>query len=160
MTAVHLERTATIHLKAPLARVFPLFTPLGEKHWAADWNPRIDYPASGQPVVGAVFRTQHPGETEATWIVVQYSPETGLISYARWLPNSHAGLITVQCRPVDNGVEHVATLATVTYALTVLGEAGEQYLTQLEESHYHAMLMGWENAINHFLQHGEILPHH
>src|SRR5437879_3949028 len=110
----HVSRTATIHLAAPMDRVFPLFTVPGEKHWAEGWNPQMIYPASGQPEMGAVFTTQHPGEGLMTWIITQYEPASGQISYARFAPEGHAGLISVQCQASADG----HTAATITYTLT------------------------------------------
>ena len=46
--AQHLTRSHTIHLPATPRDVFPLFSSLGEKHWAQGWQPEMVYPASGE----------------------------------------------------------------------------------------------------------------
>jgi len=99
--------------------------------------------------VGAVFTTEHPGDSSATWIIVDYAPEKGQISYARVAVESHAGLIWVQCSDSADG----HTLATITYSLTALGEAGNRFLAHLSESHYREWMSSWESAINRFLAH-------
>jgi hypothetical protein len=155
----HVVHAATIHLSGSLEQVFPLFTPLGEKQWAEGWDPQVIYPESGQPEIGAVFTTQHhdggKGET-ATWIVVDYAPEQGRIAYARVAPTSHAALLTVQCAKVPDG----STSANVSYSLTALGEAGNAFLAHLDEAHYRQWMSSWQDAINHYLQHGKLLAHH
>src|SRR6185437_14633732 len=83
----------SFHLDAPLARVFPLFTALGEKAWARGWEPQL---LSGREERGSAFRTLHDGR-ETTWIVVDYLPSAGRVSYARLVQGSNIGLVDVQC---------------------------------------------------------------
>src|SRR5262249_8588964 len=146
----HVSWTGKFNLPASVDRVFPLFTPLGEKHWAEGWNPHMCFPESGLPEVGVVFTTEHPGESLTTWVIAQYAPENGLISYARFAQDSHAGLITVQCRQLEESLTNVI----VTYTLTALTESGNVYLTHLDEAHYKGWMVSWETAIKHFLEHG------
>lgn len=51
-TPAHATRSAAIHLHAPADRVFPLFTPEGERLWVPGWNPRYLWPANGAAQVG------------------------------------------------------------------------------------------------------------
>ena len=146
--AVHAQRTAALRLAAPPAQAFPLFTPIGEKLWTPEWNPQPYYPPSGEPEVGAVFVTQHQHDPLSVWVIAQYDPAQSLISYARVTPGATAGLIQVQCRAEGDGM----TLATVTYTLTSLGEAGVQRLAAFTEGHYRHMMAEWEAAINACLE--------
>jgi len=45
--AQQVTRSHTIHLPATPHEVFPLFSPLGEKHWAQGWEPEMLFPSSG-----------------------------------------------------------------------------------------------------------------
>jgi hypothetical protein len=103
----------SFHLDAPLARVFPLFTALGEKAWAPGWEPEL---LSGREERGSVFRTVHDGQ-ETTWIVVDYRPADGRASYARLAQGSNMGLVDVQCTPAAKG----GTDVSVRYTLTATG---------------------------------------
>src|SRR5512135_1664224 len=47
--AATVTRTGHLTFDAPVEKVFPLFTPLGERNWAPGWNPEILYPADGTP---------------------------------------------------------------------------------------------------------------
>src|ERR1700760_1895107 len=84
----------TFHLEAPPARVFPLFTAEGEKAWAPGWEPRV---LSGAEERGSAFVTKsHDGQT-VTWIVTDYRPQEGRVSYARLVQDSNIGLVDVIC---------------------------------------------------------------
>ena len=75
--AQHFTRTRDIHLYASPGRVFPLFDPLGEKQWAAGWEPEIIYPTSGEVEVGMVFTTGSHDEVQAIWTILAFNA-------ARW----------------------------------------------------------------------------
>src|SRR5581483_10419967 len=89
----------SFRLDAPVAKVFPLFTALGEKAWAEGWEPEL---LSGREERGSVFRTRH-GDRQTTWIVVDYSPAQGRVSYARLAQGSNMGVVDVQCSPIAGG---------------------------------------------------------
>jgi Polyketide cyclase / dehydrase and lipid transport len=129
----------SFHLDAPLVRVFPLFTALGEKAWAQGWEPEI---LSGREERGSVFRTVHGGR-EATWIVVDYRPAQGHVSYARLVQGSNMGLVDVQCSAASGG----GTEVTVRYTLTGVSPQGEVFVTEfLDPVHYGHMIEEWRAA--------------
>ena len=45
------------HLRAPMDRVLPLLTPLGERAWASDWEPEVRW----EPRAVAPARSSSPG---------------------------------------------------------------------------------------------------
>lgn len=145
-TPPRLTRTATIHLNAPPATAFPLFTPLGERLWIPDWDPTIIYPASGAPELDAVFTTAHGDGPPTVWTVVETEPEQHRIGYVRVAPASHVAHITLQCAEEQGG-----TRTTVTYVFTGLSEQGNAYVAQYSESHFQHWIQGWETAINEYL---------
>lgn len=129
----------SFHLDAPVARVFPLFTALGEKTWAHGWEPEI---LSGREERGSVFRTVH-GDREATWIVVDYRPAQGHVSYARLVQGSNMGLVDVECRAAPEG----GTAVSVRYTLTGVSPQGEVFVTEfLDPGHYSRMIEEWRAA--------------
>jgi hypothetical protein len=56
----HVELRHSIVLSGSIDRVFPLFTPAGEKLWVEGWDPEFLHPTSGETCEGMVFRTS-PG---------------------------------------------------------------------------------------------------
>lgn len=148
-------QSATIHLMTPPHKVFHLFEPIGEKLWAAGWNPVMLYPMTGVTEQGAVFKTHDHGEQPAIWIVTYYDPVNYHISYVRVAPDSHIAQITIRCSPDGKGT----TSATVMYTFTGLTEAGNIYIDTYTEDHYREWIEHWESAINRYLKHGAIKSH-
>jgi hypothetical protein len=135
------SQVRTFHLDAPRARVFPLFTALGEEAWAPGWEPE---PLSGGEERGSVFRTVHGGR-ETTWIVVDYRPAEGRVSYARLAHGSNIGLVDVHCEPAAKG----GTDVSVRYTLTGLNGHGQAFVRGfLEPRQYDRMIEEWRNAIS------------
>ena len=135
----------TFRLEAPVARVFPFFTALGERAWAQGWEPEL---LSGKEERGSVFRTRHAGR-ETTWIVVAYEPAAGHVSYARLAEGSNMGLVDVQCSAASDE----ATDVTVRYTLTGLNVQGQAFVDEfLQPAHYSRMIEEWRAAITRALQ--------
>ena len=134
------------HLDAPIARVFPLFTALGETVWAEGWAPQL---LSGREERGSVFRTVHDGR-ETTWIVVDYRPADGHVSYARLAHDSNMGLVDVRCTAAPGG----GTEVSVRYTLTGLNPQGQAFVARfLDPAHYSLMIEEWHAAIAKVLSH-------
>jgi hypothetical protein len=131
----------TFHLDAPLARVFPLFTALGEKAWAHGWEPEL---LSGHEERGSAFRTVHDGR-ETVWIVADYQPAQGRVSYARLAQDSNIGLVDVHCSATSSA----GTEVTVRYTLTGLNAQGEAFVSRfLDPEHYNRMIEEWRTSIS------------
>lgn len=134
-------QTRSFHLDAPITRVFPLFTALGEKAWAQGWEPEL---LSGREERGSVFRTVRDG-CETTWIVVEYRPSEGRVSYARLAQGSNIGLVDVQCNATSKG----ATEVSVRYTLTGLNAQGEAFVSRfLDAEQYGDMIDEWRTSIS------------
>lgn len=140
MPAAPATQMRTFHLNAPLARVFPLFTALGERAWAPGWEPRI---LSGAEARGSAFiTTAHNGGT-VTWIVTDYRPAEGRVSYARLAHDSNIGLVDVSCTELASG----GTDVSVRYTLTAVSQAGESFVARfLAAEHYSEMIEEWRVA--------------
>jgi len=140
MCAVPQTQIQGFHLDAPLARVFPLFTAEGERSWAEGWDPEI---LSGAEERGSVFRTVHADGTITTWIVTDYRPAEGRVSYARLAQGSNMGLVDVICTANPKG----GTDVSVRYTLTAVGAEGKQFVAGfLDPEHYQAMIGEWHAA--------------
>ena len=140
MSKTPATRVRSFRLEAPLTRVFPLFTALGERIWAQGWEPEL---LSGQEERGSVFRTTHGGR-ETTWIVVTYLPSEGRVSYARLAQGSNMGLVDVECSASAGGTE-----VSVRYTLTGLNGQGHAFVDEfLDPVHYSRMIEEWREAIS------------
>src|SRR6185436_19780942 len=93
----------SFRLDAPLARVLPLFTAEGERSWAPGWEPTI---LSGDVERGSAFATRGHSGIETTWIVADYRPAEGRVSYARLAQGSNIGLVDVTCTAAEGGGTH------------------------------------------------------
>jgi hypothetical protein len=130
----------SFHLDVPRDRVFPLFTARGEREWAPGWDPVM---LSGAEERGSAFQTRsHTGQA-TTWIVIDYRPSEGRVSYARLAHESNIGLVDVVCTESTQG----GTDVSVAYTLTPLhGEAGAFVDEFLDPGNYARMIDEWRMA--------------
>ena len=137
----------SFRLEAPLARVMPLFTAEGERSWAPGWEPVM---LSGAVERGSAFSTRAHIGIETTWIVTDYRPAEGRVSYARLAQGSNIGLVDVTCTAVPGG----ATEVSVRYTLTGVSEQGRAFVREfLEPEHYSRMIEEWRVATSAALSH-------
>jgi hypothetical protein len=133
-----ISRATEITITLPPERTIELFTPEGERRWAAGWDP--EYPDTGRREgPGVVFATGHGGH-KTTWIMVDQRP--GTVRYARVTHGMTAGTVAVEI--VGSG-EHF-TRVRVTYELTALTPAGEGWLEAFDAS-YDAAIGDWSIEI-------------
>jgi hypothetical protein len=136
----------SFHLDAPRSRVFPLFTAEGERAWAPGWNPEI---LSGAEERGSAFRTKHEDGQETVWVVTEYKPQDGRVSYARAALWSNIGLVDVVCTDSPTG----GTDVSVRYTLTALSEPGRTFVNHfLASEHYSQMIEEWRTAATQALE--------
>ncbi|HTK09941.1 MAG TPA: hypothetical protein VL485_22405 [Ktedonobacteraceae bacterium] len=145
--AQHVTRSHVIQLPVAPHQLFPLFEPLGEKHWSAGWDPEMLYPLSGEASVGTVFTTQHAEEPVRAWIIVAYEKERTHVTYFNVLPGSHTSWIDVRCEPAWTQASNVH----ITYTLTALTPQGNTYLAAFTQEHYQHWITSWQTAISQYL---------
>jgi hypothetical protein len=140
MTASPATQVHSFHLDAPLTRVFPLFTALGERSWAPGWEPLI---LSGEQERGSAFVTRNAAGRQTTWIVTEYRPQEGRVSYARLAHDSNIGLVDVICtEPASGGTD-----VSVRYTLTGVSEEGRDFVREfLDADSYAEMIEEWQSA--------------
>ena len=128
------------HLDAALARVMPLFTARGEREWAPGWDPTL---LSGAERRGSAFETVDHEGRKTTWIVVDYRPFEGRVSYARLAQGSNIGLVDVVCtEPAAGGTD-----VSVAYTLTPLCKEAEALVSHfLSPEMYTRMIEEWRVA--------------
>jgi hypothetical protein len=145
MSAPPVSQVRSFHLEAPRSRVLPLFTARGERDWAPSWDPEM---LSGAEERGSSFRTRNQHGQETIWIVTEYKPMEGRVSYARAALGSNIGLVDVICTEAAGG----GTDVSVRYTLTALSEAGRTFVRNfLETWHYSNMIEEWRAATSEAL---------
>jgi len=143
MSAAPATQSASFHLDAPPARVFPYFTAEGERAWAPGWAPEM---LSGAVERGSVFRT-HAHARDTVWIVIDYRADAHRASYARLVDGMNMGLVDVACDADGTG-----TKVSVRYTLTPLSEQGAAAAAEfLAPAHYAAFIQEWQQAIGGLL---------
>lgn len=146
MSPVRVVLTGLVPVAAPPAEAVELFTPDGERRWVDGWDP-VWVPASQSTLApGAVFRTTRDGE-ETVWLVVDVDRTAGRVRYVRHTPGSRIGTVEVRCAAMPDG----RTAAQVTYDMTALSPAGQEWLAEFE-SGYVEMLASWTSEIERALQ--------
>jgi hypothetical protein len=137
MSAPPVTQVGSFHLEAPRSRVLPLFTARGERDWAPGWDPEM---LSGGEERGSAFRTRNQHGQETIWIVTEYDPLEGTVSYARAALGSNIGLVDVICtEPAGGGTD-----VSVRYTLTALSEAGRSFVHNfLDTERYSRMIDDW-----------------
>jgi hypothetical protein len=138
----HAPRTQmrSFHLDAPCETVFPLFTARGEREWVPDWDPAM---LSGAEERGSAFETRNHQAHVTTWIVIDYRPSEGRVSYARLAHGSNIGLVDVICTESGQG----GTDVSVAYTLTPLKSEAEAFVGEfLDPWHYERMIDEWRAA--------------
>jgi len=145
MSAPPLTQIRSFHLDAPPSKVFPLFTAHGERTWAPGWDPEV---LSGAEERASAFRTRNQQGRETIWIVTEYRPEEGQVSYARAALGSNIGLVDVTCTQSPAG----GTDVSVRYTLTALSESGREFVSKfLEPEQYSQMIDEWRAATSNAL---------
>jgi hypothetical protein len=130
----------SFHLDGPCERVFPLFTAGGEREWAPGWDPVM---LSGAEERGSAFETRNHQAHATTWIVIDYRPSEGRVSYARLAHGSNIGLVDVICTESTQG----GTDVSVAYTLTPLHSEAEAFVDEfLDPPHYARMIDEWHAA--------------
>jgi hypothetical protein len=136
----------SFHLDAPRATVMPLFTAAGEREWAPGWDPTM---LSGAERRGSAFVTVNHEGRNTTWIVIDYRPSEGRVSYARLAQGSNIGLVDVVCtEPAAGGTD-----VSVMYTLTPLCAEAEPFVRRfLSPEAYSHMIEEWRVATSAALE--------
>lgn len=136
-------------MAVPIADLFPLFSPEGERCWVPGW----DY----ENVMGTtelsedyVFltKTHDHGTTDAIWIVKRYDPERHFVQFYKIEPEEKIGIVTVKCTQL----EAVRTKVQVTYEYIALSAAGEKFVTEFNEGVYAEFIGEWQTLLSNYFK--------
>lgn len=135
------KHTASFQLPQPVERLFPLFTPEGEKLWAPGWDYE-NIMGTSELSEDYVFLTgaHDHASTHAIWLVKRYRPDEGLVEYYRVEPEEKVGVVKVNCRPADSG----GTSVTVTYKYIPLSASGQAFTGAYSQQAHEEFIAGWQ----------------
>jgi hypothetical protein len=139
---------------APPEKVFPLLCPVREAEWVPGWQYRLIYSQSGFAEDGCIFTTPNDDAPETTWVVTTYDPAGFGIAFS-WV---HPGVMTAQISIALREKSDGKTSARIRYTYTALSPEGSQKIASYDRNWFEQKMLGWEAAINHFLQTGQKIP--
>jgi hypothetical protein len=83
-----------------------------------------------------------------TWVVTDYRPAEGRVSYARLVHDSNIGLVDVICAEARNG----GTDVSVRYTLTPVSDTGKAFVDEfMADDNYSRMIEEWRVATSEAL---------
>ena len=144
-----IEHTKAFEVSVPAAKLFPMFSPEGEKHWVPGW----DY----ENVMGRtelsedyVFltKTHDHRAADAIWVVKRYDPEAYLVEFYKVEPRDKIGVVKVQC--VSLGLER--TEVRVTYKYTALSATGEEFVSNFDKNTYDEFIGEWQTLLSDYFE--------
>ena len=148
-----ITHTKAFEMPMPIAELFPLFSPEGEKHWVPGWDYK-NLMGTIELSEDYVFLTQthDHGTTDAIWVVKKYDPKSHFVQFYRIEPEDKIGVITVKCTEL----EARRTGVRVTYKYVPLSATGELFVSEFSESAYEEFINGWQTLLaNYFESKGE-----
>jgi hypothetical protein len=144
-----IRHTKSFEMDLPIAELFPLFSPEGEKRWVPGW----DYEnLMGKTELSEddVFLTKahDHGTTEAIWIVKKYDPESHFVQFYKIEPKDKIGVITVSCTELETS----KTKIEVTYKYLALSATGEKFIAGFDEEAYAAFIGEWQSLLSSYFE--------
>jgi hypothetical protein len=152
-------QTRTLHITAPVERVFPLICPIREAEWAEGWSAKVLFAESGVAEENGVYTTQHAGEEDALWLVSHLDPATHWIEFVYLMPRRQIVKLGIWLHPRPDGT----TDLEVQYVRTgITPEGNAQLQAPAAAERFRAMMDDWEQSLNHYLRTGRMLKggHH
>jgi hypothetical protein len=131
-------------------QAFPLFSPEGERPWAAGWDPKPVFPA--EEAVrwqrNAVFTTDHNNE-HLTWWILDVDRATRTADYLN-VGNGRISRITVHVQSIDESHCHV----DVTYILSATEASASELVQRANSEQMRHRMIHWKQAIEEAIAKG------
>lgn len=141
------------HNTATAKKVFPLLCPEREKDWLDGWNYKMIYSQSGLVEQDCVFQTTQNGNAPTTWMVTKYDQPGKSIEFFRIKPLEYVVKINIDLEDLGDGTCH----SNIAYQYTALTHLQADFIHHHMEEFFTQSMQWWEEAINHYLNTGEIL---
>ena len=134
----------TFEIAYPIAVLFPLFSPEGEKYWVPGWDYE-NMMGTTELSEDYVFltKTHDHGVTDAIWVVKKYDPKSHFVQFYKIEPEDKIGVVAVKCTEL----EAERTEVQVTYKYIALSKTGEGFVSAFSESAYEQFIGEWQTLI-------------
>lgn len=142
-------------IRAAPEQVFPLLCPVREYDWVPGWATDWVITTSGVAEQGCMFQTPPPAgaESASIWVVTRHHPETFEVEMYKVTPGHTVGKLEITLMPNGSSGTH----AQISYEFTSLGSPGDEFLRAFTAPWYEAFMQGWQDAMNHYFDTGELL---
>jgi len=147
-----ISHTRAFEIAQPVAKLFPLFSPEGEKYWVPGWD-YDNVMGTTELCEDYVFltKTHDHGTTDAIWLVKKYDRQAWLVEFYKIEPGDKAGVVTVQCTELGAARTNVE----VTYKYTALSATGERFVEGFTEAAYAEFIAEWQTLLADYFLHLE-----
>jgi hypothetical protein len=152
------EGKGSFTLPFPVERVFPLYGPVEEAKWAADWSPTWVFPdqktaTDSRPKRGWTwFTSADDAHNARTWQVEEFDAEKYRVVYHVFFPQKAVYRIEINAKAEGSG-----TKTDVHYELVGLSEQGNQFVKHRVEN-FDKEMEHWKALIEYYLRVGESHP--
>ena len=139
-----IKHTAGFEISQPADKLFPLFSPEGEKLWVPGWD-YDNITGSTELCEDYVFLTKNHdhASTDAIWLVKRYDPESYLVQFYKVEPEDKIGIVTIQCSKKAEGLTHVQ----ISYEYVGLTEKGRNFVDAFTHDEYKKFIAEWEDLL-------------
>ena len=131
-------------------QAFPLFSPEGERPWAAGWDPKPVFPAEEKVrwQRNAVFTTDHNNE-HLTWWIIDVDQTARTADYLN-IGNGRIARITVRVQSVDENRCRVE----VTYIISAMEASATEVVQRANSEQMKLRMVHWKHAIEEAIAKG------
>lgn len=141
------SHSEAFEVSGPVGKVFPLFSPEGEKLWVPGWDyENVMGSASLSEDYVFITRTHDHASGRAVWLVKRYDPESYLVELYKVEPDEKVGIVTVAC----SAFSEERTRVKVTYRYIALSEKGEEFISGFTREYYKEFIGEWEGLLNEY----------
>jgi hypothetical protein len=144
-----ISHTKAFDIDFPISKLFPLFSPEGEKLWVPDWDYE-NVMEKSELSDDYVFLTKNHdhGSSDAIWIVKSYDPASYFVQFYKIEPEYKVGVVTVQCAELSS----TKTNVQVTYKYQALSTTGEEFIDGFSEKFYEEFIGEWQKLLTNYIQ--------
>ena len=144
-----ISHTKAFTLLVPIAKLFPLFTPEGEKAWVPGWDYEniMGTPGLSEDYVFLTKKHDH-GSSKAIWIVKKYNPTSHFVQYYKIEPETKIGVVSVKCIELETAKTEVQ----VTYKYLSLSKNGDVFVSEFSEKVYENFIGEWQNLLVNYIK--------
>ena len=144
-----ISHTKTFEMPYPVAELFPLFSPEGEKYWIPEWD-YTNVMGTTELSEDYVFltKTHDHGTRDAVWIVKKFDPESHFVQFYKVEPEDKIGIVTVKCLELEAERAEVQ----VTYKYIALTGTGEKFISKFSERAHEEFIDEWQTLLMKYFE--------